>query len=215
MNSLGQSNNKQQKQQQGNINPFASALVESEKKSSSTSSSQNDKQENNIANLLNNGQFSDFDQEFLEKERARYFQEQEAKRKKEALRKKLHDQINPVETYSLFRAKEENNKKELEQVREELRLLMEEIKGLNSDIDMAVSQNVASPGTEDAAYYSNFFHQLRSLIILLRQKVKSARSWAQQASSKSRKKRGLDMSTGKGVHASMNSERNFGGNSAG
>ena len=212
MNSFGQSN-KQQKQQTGKINPFASALVESEKKSGP----HNQKKEDNsqLANLLSKGGLSDldndFNNEFLEKEKEEYLKKQ----KKEALRKELHNKVNPVDTHELFKAKEEKNKKELEQVRNELRLLIEEIKGLNQDIENAVGQNISSPGTEDAAYHNNFFHQLRAFIMLLRQKVKSARSWAQQMSSKGQKRRGLDMKTGKGVHDSMNSERNFGGNSVG
>lgn len=210
MNSFGQ-NNKQSKQQTGKMNPFASALVESEKKSSQ---SNEEKSENNsqIADLLSKGNLTDFNnEEFLENEREEFLQKQ----KKEALKKKLHDKVNPVDTHELFKAKEEQNKKELEQVRNELKLLIAEIKGLNQDIENAVTQDVSSPGTEDAAYYTNFFHQLRALIMLLRQKVKSARSWAQQMNAKGRKKKGLDMSTGKGVHSSMNSERNFGGNSVG
>ena len=211
MNSFGQ-NNKQHKQQNGNMNPFASALVESEKKSSqSDSNKQNNNENSQIADLLSKGGLTDFDSEFLEKEREEFLKKQ----KKEALRKKLHDKVNPVDTHELFKAKEEKNKKELEQVRKELELLIEEIKGLNTDIENAVSGEINSPGTEDAAYYTNFFHQLRAFIMLLRQKVKSARSWAQQMNSKGKKRRGLDMRTGKGVHDSMNSERNFGGNSVG
>lgn len=211
MNSFGQGN-KQHKQQTGKMNPFASALVESEKKSSPQQKTEDNSQ---IADLLSKGGLSDlnndFNNEFLEKEKEEFLKKQ----KKDALRKKLHDQVNPVDTHELFKAKEERNKKELEQVRNELRLLIEEIKGLNQDIENAVGQNISSPGTEDAAYHNNFFHQLRAFIMLLRQKVKSARSWAQQMSAKGQKRRGLDMRTGKGVHDSMNSERNFGGNSVG
>ena len=61
-------------------------------------------------------------------------------------------------------------------------------------------QDVASPGL-DGSYYLSFFQQLKSFILLLRQRVKSAATWARQVSAKSAKKRrhgkfstGVDMS---------------------
>jgi len=216
MTSFGQGSNQLKSASQKPVNPFAGSLLENEQKAAATSPSvgKNDEAFNPFANALLNspGATSDSDNpELLRK------QQEEAllAQKKEALRKKLHDKVNPVNTYELFSAKEEKSKEELNQVRKELELLINDIKDLNSDISIAVSQDVVSPGLDGGSYYHNFFHQLRQLIMLMRQKVGSARSWAQQMQVKGKKKQGLNYKTTKGVQSSINNERNAGANAAG
>ncbi len=216
MNTFGQGNNQIKSGAQKAVNPFASSLLEKEQKNINSAPAQISKDQdfNPFANALLNspGAKSDADnQELLRK------QQEEAllAQKKEALRKKLHDKINPVNTYELFSASEAKSKQELNQVRQELELLILDIKGLNQDIEMAVSQEVVSPGLDGGSYYKNFFHQLRQLIMLMRAKVGSARSWAQQMQAKGKKKRGLNYKKTKGVQDSINSERNSGANAVG
>jgi hypothetical protein len=138
------------------------------------------------------------------------------KAQKEALRKKLHDQLNPVETHDIFSAKQRRVQEDLEATRREIKQLAIEISKLHRDIDIAASQSIVTP-SDDGTYYVSFFQKLRNFIMLLRQKVKSARSWAQQANAKKakmkqRKTPGLEISGSKpdqtkAVFDMMNHER--------
>ncbi len=215
MTSFGQGNNQNKTVTQKPINPFAGSLLENEQKNANLSADpKNQAIDNPFANALlnNNGASTDNISPDLLHQRQ---EEALLQQKKEALRRKLHDRVNPVNTYELFSAKEEKSKEELNQVRKELELLIADIKGLNQDVELAVAQDVVTPGVDGGTYYHNFFFQLRQFIMLLRQKVSSARSWAQQMQTKSKKKYGLNYSKTKDVHAGMNNERNFGANAAG
>ncbi len=215
MTSLGQSNSQSKSVSQKPVNPFAGSLLENEQKNTSaTQLKKNEEISNPFANALKNSQNND---NYFDNPDNFHKQQEEAllKQKKEALRKKLHDKVNPVNAYELFSAKEEKSKEELNQVRKELELLIADIKGFNQDIEMVVAQDVVTPGIDGGTYYQNFFFQLRQFIMLLRQKVSSARSWAQQMQVKSKKKYGLNYKKTKDVHSGINNERNAGANAVG
>lgn len=116
-------------------------------------------------------------------------QQQEARRQQELklLRKKLHDQVNPVEQTDIFSAREAQVKKQIEELRKELILMSQEIREFHQEIAITMQTNIAEPG-QSGSYWMNFFHQLRQIIAMLRQNVHSARNWAQQASAKKGKK---------------------------
>lgn len=215
MTSFGQGNNQSKSAAQKPVNPFAGSLLENEQKNQSSASLQ--PAESLIDNPFAQALRSSSAQSNLENQDSARRQQEEAllAQKKEALRKKLHDRVNPVNTYELFSAQEEKSKEELNQVRQELELLIADVQGLSQDIEMAVTQDVVMPGLDGGVYYQNFFHQLRQLIMLLRQKVSSARSWAQQMQTKSKKRYGLNYKKTKDVHSGMNNERNAGANAAG
>lgn len=215
MTSLGQGNSQSKTVSQKPVNPFAGSLLENEQKNASLSSnSHNEQTTNSFANALLNSSDANYDTPSPEQ---LHKQQEEAllQQKKEALRKKLHDRVNPVNTYELFSAREEQSKEELNQVRKELELLIADIKGFNQDIEIVVAQDVVLPGLDGGTYYQNFFFQLRQFIMLLRQKVGSARSWAQQMQTKGKKKYGLNYKKTKDVHSGMNNERNAGANAVG
>lgn len=215
MTSFGQGNNQSKSVSQKPINPFAGSLLENEQKNASLPSNNHSKQTTNpFANALLNSSDTNYNTSSPEQ---LHKQQEEAllQQRKEALRKKLHDRVNPVNTYELFSAKEEQSKEELNQVRKELELLIADIKGLNQDIEIVVAQDVVLPGLDGGSYYQNFFFQLRQFIMLLRQKVNSARSWAQQMQAKGKKKYGLNYKKTKDVHSGMNNERNAGANAVG
>lgn len=110
------------------------------------------------------------------------------KQQKEALRKRLHDQINPVETHSVFDGQAQRTKEELEKTRQELKQLAREIEAFRKDIGIELDKEMREPGFS-GDYYVSFFQKLRNLIMLLRQKVKSARTWSQQMQAKQAKKK--------------------------
>ncbi|AKM81658.1 MAG: hypothetical protein UT13_C0001G0700 [Candidatus Pacebacteria bacterium GW2011_GWF2_38_9] len=216
MTTFGQGNNQSKANSQKTISPFAGSLLENEQKSPGSSPNQNrsEQDSNSFANALLNssGRMDEAEnQDLLRKQQ----EELLLKQKKEALRKKLHDRVNPVDSYDLFSAKEEKSKKELNEVRKELELLIADIKDLSQEIEAAVSQDIVAPGIDGGSYYTNFFHQLRQLIMLLRQKVGSASSWAQQMQGKGKKKQGLNYKKTKDVHSGFNNERNAGANAVG
>ncbi len=121
-------------------------------------------------------------------EQQRMMEEQKKAQEKAALRKKLHDQINPVNSYDVFSARQEEVARTLNETRQEIKALAQEIDKLNRDVTLAMDQVIVAPGT-DGAYYVSFLQKLRNFIMLLRQKVKSASAWAQQAQSKKAKQK--------------------------
>lgn len=114
-------------------------------------------------------------------------EEQERLRKRELLRKKLHDQVNPTAQENLFDAREKRVKEEIEKTRKELEMLAKDIAKFRKDIDIVAYQQVVEPG-QQGTYYISFFQKLRAFIMLLRQKIKSARTWATQMNGKKKKK---------------------------
>ncbi len=121
----------------------------------------------------------------------------EETQKRERLRQQLHKQVNPVEARDVFNARESQVKKEIDNIRHELKLLSQEVAAFSQEIDMTLMSNVVSPGQE-GKYYLSFFQQLRAFIMLLRQKIHSARTWATtmhgKKSKKKRKGAGLEIS---------------------
>jgi len=210
MNTLGNPFAQTSKPSQPQANQFANHLVESNSQSAgSPADSLTDKVDssyNPFANALLNS-----DQSTLRQQQAEQLREQQ----KEALRRRLHDKVNPTSVHELFSSREEETKRELEQTRNELQLLISEFKAAAPEIEMAIASSVVSPGSDGGSYFRNFFAHLRQMIMLLRQRVSSARSWAQQSNAKKRKQKGLNYKKTKDVHSGMNNERNAGANAAG
>lgn len=176
------------KSQKGAVNPFARALAETEQ---STYSQQDNSSENKspFSDALSRtgGQFGDLSNgvspDFLKHQQETLLKEKQ----REALRKKLHDQINPTETTALFDAREREVKREIDMLRKDLQLLVKDVAKFEKEVDMTLRTEVVSPG-QTGSYFINFFHKLRSFIMLLRQKVKSANTWLKTSSSKKKKK---------------------------
>ncbi len=197
MNTNGQKNPPGKAKQGMATNPFARALAETEKSAyNSDKSLPLDPFSEALARSGNNLGSPMGEDDFWKKQQ----QEQlEKKQKQEALRKKLHDQVNPVDTRELFDAREKQVEKEIASLREDLKLLARDIAKFNKSIEVSLMGEVVNPG-QDGTYYINFFQQLRSFILMLRQQVNSARTWATQMQGKKRKQSaGLNFE-GKGGH---------------
>jgi len=207
--------------QNGAVNPFARALAETEKGLDSGQNNGPKDQNSLLSEALaraggNLGDYSSInDPDALRRQQ----EEAEKQRQKEIQRKKLHDQINPVETTAIFDAKEKRVKEEIEKIRKELKALVNEVKALYKEVDIAVTQEVVNPG-QDGTYYISFFQQLRAFIMFLRQKVHSARTWAQQMHAKGAKRKhkhfsaGIDVGgnnyeQGKSIFDTMHHERSM------
>lgn len=103
------------------------------------------------------------------------------------LQKRLHDKVNPVDQTDIFNAREEQVKKQIEELRKELRAMTSEVKAFYKEVDITLMTETVEPGLS-GTYFINFFHQLRQFIALLRQKIRSARTWLNAAKSKQKKK---------------------------
>jgi len=213
-NTSGQSTRKQPAQQNGAL---ARALLETEKNASAYTPKSEPKKNklNPFAQALKQTGgdfFPQFSDQFDSEKQAELI----AKQKKEALRKKLHDRVNPVDTHEIFVAQAERNLKELQATREELKMLAQDIKDLDKEIDLALTREVVDPGTTGIGFF-NFFHKLREWIMLMRQQVHSAKTWMSSVSGKGKKGRGTAFSfkSSKNVHDAMSSEKNFGMNMGG
>jgi len=177
------------------VNPFAQALADAEREKQSGGNLPPSQNSDLFRDALaqTGGNFGDFSSPNNDQSQSQNLAEQqrqlEEKRKKEALRRKLHERVNPVETINVFSAREEQVKKEIDLLRQELRGLSKEIASFHKEVELTLMTEVSNPGA-DGKYYLSFFQQLRSFIMLLRQKVSSARTWSTQMHSKKNKKNG-------------------------
>ncbi|MDA1079592.1 MAG: DUF5660 domain-containing protein [bacterium] len=169
-------------------NPFARALAESEKAAYSNDPKPNSNQDLSEAFARTGGQFPDFSNQISPDFLAQQQAEQAEKQKRDALRKKLHDQINPVDARDVFSAREKQVTKEIDELRKELRLLVKDVASFEKDVELTLMTEVVDPGLQ-GKYFLSFFQQLRAFIMLLRQKIKSARTWSSAFNQKSKKKK--------------------------
>lgn len=186
-----------------NKNPFATALGSAGGNKSSRSftealgntsggspASKNPFDRNHFPNLDQfggtNGPMQDFGGQTSEFNSFQQQQEELRKQEYEQKRLELHKKVNPVDVKELFNAREEATKKKIDQIRKDLRNLAKEIKKFQKQIDITLMGRVTNPGQEGIGD-ENFFDQLRAFILLLTQRVRSARTWAQQSSNKKKK----------------------------
>ncbi|MGD9129713.1 MAG: DUF5660 domain-containing protein [Candidatus Woesebacteria bacterium] len=211
MNQLGQKLNTSSKKKT-KANPFAKALAEREKSAYSQKQKSNDL----LGETLAKGGSSFLDNNFSPRQPDKYEeQEAEKKAKKEALRKKLHEKVNPVEQTEIYNARQKRVKDEINKLSDELKFLAQDVAKFNKEVELTLMTEVVDPG-QDGQYYINFFQKLRAFIMFLRQKIRSARTWATQMHAKSKKKKkkkgrriGLDFAgnEAKAAHDALHHER--------
>lgn len=175
--------------QQG-MNPFARALAEAEKPRNADDAQSQTSALNPFSEALarTGGNLPTNSPEDQKKWQEKQLADMEAQRKKEAMRKKLHDKVNPVDMQAVYDAREKEVKKEIDALRQELKMLVRDVAQFEKEVELAVMAEVAEPGMT-GKYYINFFRNLRSFIMLLRQKIKSARTWSSQFQAKQKKKK--------------------------
>ncbi|MFH1966968.1 MAG: DUF5660 family protein [Patescibacteria group bacterium] len=200
-------------------NPFARALAETEK-NATTGPRQAD---TSISEALakTGGQLptpNGHDNESVRRQQEAMWLEQQKRVQHERLRRRLHEQINPVESHAVFDARQKQVAEEISKLREELKMLSKDVAAFDKEVELTLMTTVVEPG-QTGSYFINFFQKLRQFIMLLRSKVQSARTWATQMSQKSAKKRkrghqpGLDLAGQEGsekttsVHDMMHHER--------
>jgi len=184
MNTYGQS--PASRPQPSGVNPFARALAEARGAMGDESGQQDfqspaSQDQDQNQHLQNHDVFSPEQQQkdLLEKQR------------KDRLRMELHRRVNPVEQKDVFDARKQQAKKEVEEIRHELQLLTQEMEGMVNDIDIQLMGQITDVGTAGTGA-KGYFAKLKEFIILLRQKIHSARTWANAFGGKKSKQAGLN-----------------------
>lgn len=93
----------------------------------------------------------------------------------EILRQQRHKEV--VET-RLFDRKEEETKKQIQALQDQLKMLAKELAGMDKQLQKAIEEEIVAPGT----YHLNFFEKLRRIIIDLRKRVVDSISWMETSS---------------------------------
>jgi hypothetical protein len=125
----------------------------------------------------------------------------EADAHREMLRRERHREITQVK---VFDRNEEEVKKQIKDLQEQLKALAKDLAGLSQSMSNAIEAEVAAPGT----YHLNFFEKLKQVIMLMRKQVQESQSWMEM--SYARKKAQNSYWTGfkkSGTKFSLSSER--------
>lgn len=154
-----------------NVSPFARALAEAKAGEQGSNFSQN---HNRLSDMAPD--------QVAEQQRL-----QLEKQKRERLRDQLHRQINPVEATDVYNAERQRVKKEIEEIRHELKLMVSELAAFHAEVEVSIMANVPDPGVQ-GKYYFTFFQKLKELIKMLRQQIHSAHTWATTMQSKKKKR---------------------------
>lgn len=102
------------------------------------------------------------------------------------MRARLHEQINPVNEYQVFAAREKQVKEEIDKLRVELQGLAKDVAVFDKEVELTLMTQVSQP--KEGKYFIAFFQKLRAFIMLLRQKIQSAKPWATVMNGKKSKK---------------------------
>lgn len=179
------------------VNPFARALAEKEQNAFGNPAAGEAVQQQQDSKLFSDalsksgGNFGNMDNQMS----ADYLkQQQEAmleKQRKEALRKRLHDQVNPVDMQAVFDAREREVKREIQQLRQELKSMVVQVAKYEKEIEMTLLTEVTEVG-DWGAYFKNFFRELRNrlrrIIKLFKSSTKLSSTWHSQGKGKKGKK---------------------------
>lgn len=103
----------------------------------------------------------------------------------------------------LVMAGQQEISRQIESLRQELKVLIESSNLLAKDIEKAVMEMPVSPGI----YHVNFFERLRSIIQLLRQQVEDSRTWLLMVTTKRTQKDYWCMYSKHGTTFGLSSER--------
>jgi hypothetical protein len=179
MNTFGQS--PAHRPQPTGVNPFARALAEARGAMGSDDAAQAQ-----APDTVTDPQQSQelFNPELREKELVE-------KQRLDRLRMELHRRVNPVDQKDIFDARKQQAKKEVEEIRHELVLLMQEMQGFAQDIDIQLMGEITDVGLTGKGA-KGYFTKMKEFIMLLREKVHSVRTWATTFGGKKSKQAGLN-----------------------
>lgn len=97
-------------------------------------------------------------------------QDIESRIRQEALALQRHREVNETK---IFDRKEEEVKAKIAAIKEQLKLLIKELAGMDKELEKAIEEETVNPGT----YHLNFFEKLRTFLLDLRKKVADSANW--------------------------------------
>lgn len=134
------------------------------------------------------------------------FSELQAKKEIEKKRVEQFHQQRNQEWNKVFSAKEVQNERKIENIREQLKALSKQIKRLDSNIVKAVQ----TPVIEHGIYHENYLEHLKKIIHLFGLKVNQANSWLEVYQGRSKKVGAYwGMAKSKGSSYTQNNERSI------
>lgn len=92
----------------------------------------------------------------------------------------MHKEMQMREVFDLEKKKSAET---IKQIKQELELLIKDMKNVDKSVQTAVFQEETNPGT----YHVSFFTQLRNFLVLLRKRMKEGATWAQTWNTKRHK----------------------------
>ena len=115
-------------------------------------------------------------------------QKNEEEVKEQEILKNKFEQLQQIryQEQIVFNQKEEQVENQIRNIQQELKNLAGSVKNLDKNIDKAIEQIPAHPGT----YHLNFLEKIKQAIILLKKHVEEASVWLEVFSQRTAKKRG-------------------------
>lgn len=117
-------------------------------------------------------------------------QEIEDRLREENQRLERHREV--VET-KVFDRKELETKTKIRVIQEELQLLVKELAGMDQQLETAIEEEIANPGT----YHLNFFEKLRRFLLDLRKRVADSANWLEISNQRKAAQQGFWGNVGK------------------
>lgn len=114
---------------------------------------------------------------------AEHDKSQEQAKSAEMLKKERHRELTAK---PVFDRHEEEVKGQIEEIRKELKALIQELSEVSISIEKAIEEEIAHPGT----YHVSFFSKLKTFIVILRKKASESRNWLAMSSSRKSAKGG-------------------------
>lgn len=117
--------------------------------------------------------------------------------------------LQPAHTESLHKPNvsliEMETKQQLDEIRAQLKSLISSLKHLNQEVQTAVSTEVVNPGI----YHINFYEQLRTFVMVLKQQVEDSRTWLASFSTRKKKLGYWGMFKKHGTNFGLSNERSL------
>lgn len=162
------------------INPFARALAEAERATYSQQGPGNDSvpSNNEAVHQPADGMYPDLEKQ--QKESARM-------QRLEQMRRELLAKINPIDMQPVFDARQKQVEEQINALRRDLKGLHRDVAKFTKEVEVTLMTRIVKPG-QTGSYFITFFGKLRSLILLLRQNIKSASTCLNISKGKAHKK---------------------------
>jgi len=103
-----------------------------------------------------------------------------------AQRNRQHELVNPQASTDIYNARQQQVKEQIVDLRRDIEAVGVPVIPVNPQINQTLSTRTVEP--KSGKYLLSFYQQLRSLVVLIGQRIRSAKTWSTQMNEKSSKK---------------------------